>query len=519
MLLRIAGLFNVYFFEEDEISIAAGVAALVRDNIGDFYRYSPQLGYYRLIEFIDLILGGDVKLIPAIMKYLSALMGVLIPCLGLYIFRAELSSRARWFTAFLLVANPVVWKSSQYGNTAMVATGVAFTAVTILSNRPKLNYEMLALVLFAAAILLRADTVLLLPLLMFLFYRNHHSVKTALIYMISFGISLLVIYALLFIFDPRLDNAVAAVANHFSLQRGTMFWEYLMWAISPLPVIFALLGIRKLMDKQPALLLTLLIWFVPPMAFYFASTTTPRYFLLSVLPLSITAAIGMIDIIKWLQNRFTARLAWITVIGAAFIHLFIGLGHFQSGWRASPFYGPGFRTDDGYMPTGALIYDTYFRDGFLFQSFNNPGFAKSTEPFWEGRVYNQALAVLANKDHANITTLLLFSGGYWHAFHYHAQEQGVEFISRAPTTPSFPFSSETWLKLGDTRFMTIDYNSSHYTKLKQYKVKAGDEIWFIGKVAFPDAKSLKRLPPGLTLTPIKSFSDKILIFRVQSGAT
>lgn len=309
LLLRIAGLFNVYFFEEDEISIATGVAAL---------------------------------------------MGVLIPCLGLYIFRAGLSSRVCWFTAFVLVVNPVVWKSSQYGNTAMVAASVAFTAVTILSNRPKLNHEMLALVLFAVAILLRADTVLLLPLLIFLFYRNHHSVKIALIHMISFGISLLVIYILLFMFDPRLDNAVAAVANHFSLQRGTMFWEYLMWAIPPLLVIFALLGICKLMDKQPALLLMLLIWFVPPMVFYFASTTTPRYFLLFVLPLSIAAAIGMIDIIKWLQNRFTARLAWITVIGAAFIHLFISLGHFQSGWRASPFYGPGFRTDDGYMPTGAF---------------------------------------------------------------------------------------------------------------------------------------------------------------------
>jgi len=517
-VLRIAGLFNIYFFEEDEISIAAGVAALVRDNVGDFYRYTPQLGYYRLIEIINLLLGGNVNLIPGIMKYLSALMGTLIPALGLFLFKNELSEKTRWLTAFVLLANPIIWKSSQYGNTAMVATGISLIAITLLSNKPAKQAELLALVLFASSILMRADTVLLSPLIAFLFYRNHASARTAIVYMVVLGAVLLALYGLLFLFDPRIDNAGSAVSAHFSLTRPTLFWEYLLWAVSPIPLIFSLFGLRRLLAHQSGLLILLLIWFVPTMAFYFASTTTPRYFLLTVAPLAIAAAIGMVDMKNCLQQWLRPNIAWLGVFAAAFIHLFIGLGHFQSSWRTSPLYGPGFRTDDGMMPTGALLYDTYARGGFLHQSFNHAGFSKAATPYWEGTVFNQAIDVLAGESGAN-TTLILFDEGFWHAFHYHAQERGAEYLSRAPTAPSHPFASETWLKLGNRKVMTITLKTRHYAALNEFNVKAGDEIWLLGDSPFPNAATLEKLPPGLKLVPADSFSEKIQVFSVQSEAS
>ena len=486
------------------------------DNISDLYRYSPQLGYYRLIEFLTYLFGADVKMIPAIMKNLSAVMGTLIPVAALFLFKNELSTRTRWLAAFILAANPIIWKSSQYGNTAMVATGLAVLAITLLSNKPKIKTELLALVIFTIAIVVRADTVLLGPLLAFLFYRNHNFAYMFK-FMAGFGIALIAIYGLLFLFDPRLDSATSAVSAHFTLFRKTMFWEYLIWAISPIVLIFAVTGLRDLLDKRTDLLLILLIWLVPPMAFYFTSITTPRYFLLATVPLAILAATGVLDIKNLVQKLTTKRIAVISIFAAAFIHLLIGLGQFPSAWRASPLYGPNFRTDDGFMPTGALIYDTYLRDGFLYQSFNNPGFAKAGIPYWEGVLYNQTLDVLTSDKHGNKTTLLLFADGLWHAFFFHAQERGAKYISHVPASPSNPYATETWLKLGDNRIMTVNFGNKEYAAVKSFDVKEGDEIWFFGTLKFPDKDSLKKLPAGLVLKQVSSFNKKVSVYRIERG--
>jgi hypothetical protein len=81
----------ISFFGLDEISLADGAAALVRGSIASIYRYGPQAGYYRLIQGIDLLLGGNVRLIPQIMIALSALAAAMIPLCGLGAFRESLS--------------------------------------------------------------------------------------------------------------------------------------------------------------------------------------------------------------------------------------------------------------------------------------------------------------------------------------------------------------------------------------------------------------------------------------------
>lgn len=512
LVLRLTGIFNLYFFEEDEVSIAAGVAAIVRDNSGDLYRYTPQLGYYQLVAFINQSFGGDVSSIPLTMKVLSALMGTLIPCLGLLVFRYELSRQQRWLTALVLTANPIIWKSSQYGNSAMVAAGLAFLALVILSNKPRRQLELIAFLVFSLAVVVRADAILLVPLVAYLLYRQHLSVKAVFTRILLLGAGLLLAYTLLFIFDPRLDDALSAVSQHFNLNRPTWFWEHLIWAMSPLSLILAVLGFRRLLDDQEFMVLALLLWLIPPMAFYFSSTTTPRYFLLATMPIAIATAVGVTDIAGWLRSRIGTSMAWTTVLLVAFLHLVIGLGHSVSHWKTSALYGPRYRTDDGWMPTGALIYDTYFRGGFLDQSVRNEGFGKRLEPHWEGVVFAKALEILENDRSPGQTTVILLDTGYGHAFHFHAQEAGARYATRAPSDQ--PFVSETWITLGGSSIMTIYVHSQAYLELEQFDISSGDEIWLLGETTFPDGTALGKIPAGLSLLPAESFDEKFRVFQV-----
>lgn len=193
LCLRLLGVFNVYFFEEDEVSIAAGVAALLRDNVGDLYRYSVQVGYYRLIEFCVHALGGAAELIPVVMKYMLALAGTLIPMLVIFLFRRQLTQSTRWLAAIVLFANPILWKSSQYGNTAIVATSVSLIAMCLLSNATQKKTIFLALMLYGASVMIRADMVLLAPLEVWLvnkLIQVVHLSAFGLIFLACYGVSL-----------------------------------------------------------------------------------------------------------------------------------------------------------------------------------------------------------------------------------------------------------------------------------------------------------------------------------------
>lgn len=514
MLLRLTGIFNIYFWEEDEISIAAGVAALVRDNVGDLYRYTPQLGYYRLLEFINLVTGGKVALIPLQMKVLSALMGVLVPVLGLFVFRDELSIRTRWLVALVLVANPILWKSSQYGNSGLVSMGLASLAIVLLTNKPGRWLDVTALGLLCVAIIVRADAILLVPLVAWLVWRNHGMVRAVLVRGAVAAAVLAAVYALIYTLDPRLDAAVSGVATHFSASRASKFWEYMVWAISPVPLLLAVVGFRKLLDIKPSLLLILLLWLAGPLGFYFVSMTTPRYYLLAIMPFAIAVAIGIDDLARRLAEIIRPSAAWIAVLLATFAHLVFGMGHIQSGWLASTLFAPGFRTDDGRMPTGALVYDSHLRGGVLAQSFRNEGFGKVRYPYWEGVAIESVLVRLGEDRRAGQTVLLLLDSGFSHAIHFHAQAAGAEYLSRAPSLPWSPFMSETWLQTGGARVMTIRRDSEEHAALEGYPVRAGDEVWIIGDSGTLNDAERGKLPAGLSLTAITSFDEKVFLYRV-----
>ena len=321
------------FYEGDDISIAAGVAAMRIGSAADFYRYGPQVGYYNLVALLSRLTGGEPLQIPNVMVSLSVVSGVAIPLLGLAAFRADLRRAERWLLAAVLAANPILWMSSQYGNSAMPSVALTVGALVILSNRPGRWGEAAALLLLGIGIVVRADAVLASGAATLLLWRNHGRLREALVRMVLLGATLAAVYALFLVADPRMAEFVESVRSHLQNAVLGRFWEFLLWAFSPVPLVFAVLGLRELAPARPWMFWTLVAWAVPFLGFYFTAATTPRYFLQVAFPLSIAAAVGMLWLVAAVP-RFRMATA-VLVLGAAFVHLLIGLGDYVPSHRAA----------------------------------------------------------------------------------------------------------------------------------------------------------------------------------------
>jgi hypothetical protein len=513
LVARVFGIISVYFFEEDEASLAIGAAALVADTPGDLYRYTVQVGYYRLVEVLDYLFGGRISLIPAIIKGLSAIAGALVPVLGFFAFRNELSDRERWLVVFILAVNPILWRSSQYGNTAMVSTALATLGLVVLSNRASSSGKAAALTCFGLAVLVRADAVLLAPAVLALLYRNSSSIAAALKWSAGFLAAVAAVYGMVLIADPRADSAAGSIARHMASPGPSMFWEFFLWAVGPIPLVFSLWGMRSTLDSRTRLLALVLLWGIPTLGFYFRATTTPRYFLNVMMPLAIAGAIGMAELTYRMQTWLRASTAWTLTFGLASLHLVLALGHVPPDKPHEIFYGGTFYTDDGPMVTGALLVRTYLTPGSFVRSLPRPRFGAQSNPFWEGPSFNKAIDVLADPEAPQRTVIVILSSGLWHAFHYHTHVAGARYIS-VPPKGTWLWKGETWCELGNARVMTVGARGGDYAAMQRFDVKAGDEIWALGLKEFPDPLAFAKMPSGLTFKRIPSFDDHFHTFTV-----
>jgi hypothetical protein len=498
---RLMGAYFQYFWEEDELSLAAGTAALVRDSIGGgLYRYAPQLGYYRFIEGVDLLLGGRVGLIPFIMKAVSALSGALIPLAALFTFRRALTVQERWLMAAVLTVNPIVWTSAQYGNSGMLQAAMIAVAVAILSNRPRVGAETLSLVLFGLAVVARADAILVAPVVAYLIWVNHPGRRGAAIaraVLVSMAVA--VPYALALAFDPRSDNMGTEIALHiFNSWYPTMFWEYLIWAISPIPLLVAFVGFRQLLAERREVWGFVLAWCTVPILFYYGSTTTPRYFLLTAVPIALCTAVGVTDLARVTARIVRPSLAWATVLLLVNVHLFVGLGRFTPDNVLNPFIGPTLRTHDGFMPTGALLYWTYNPSGKLLGNLGLRGFGEGS---FYGEGFPALFTDLRSGAREGRTAVILLDGGFAHGFHYYAQLEQATYVSRVP---GLYFETETWLELDGMRIMTISREAPQWEGLERLELQSGDLIYRMRGDPFPDAVTVEKLPPGLELELLTS---------------
>jgi hypothetical protein len=511
---RVLGLVSVYFFEEDEVSLALGAAALVAKTSGHLYRYTVQLGYYRLVEGLDLLAGGRIDLIPWIMKGLSAIAGAWIPVVAFFAFRDELPIRRRWLIVLMLAVNPVVWRSSQYGNDAILSAALTITALVLLTNRVRGAAALAALALLGAGTLVRADAVLVLPAVFVLWWRAYDSLWSAIRATALWGICMAAVYGGAFLFDSRMDNALHAVSKHMLVTPNpTMFWEFLLWAMSPVPIVLAIWGARSLLERHGRILAVLAVWAVPTLIFYFRATTTCRYFLNVAVPCAVAAALGMDELVDFFRARWRAWIAWLVVGGAATVHLVIALGHVSPNRPAELFYGGTFPTHDGLMPTGALLARTYLTAGSLARSLPHPRFGMSDTPYWEGVSYGKAIDRIADPASPARNIVVLLGSGFPHAFHFHAHAAGARYLA-GPSSPDLLWSAPTRFTLARASVLVVAGEGPGFASLMRLDVATDDLVWMVGDRPFPDAATLAKLPLGLTLVPIPTFDAHFRTFRV-----
>ncbi len=491
---RLLGAHFAWFFQNDEVSLADGIAALMRHNdLADTYRYGPQVGYHRLVQGIDLALGGNLRAIPLIMIVLSAMGGAIIPVCGLVSFPELLTRGERWALGGLLAINPILWMSSTYGNSTTPAIALLALSVALLSRGPGRSIENLALALFAAGVVVRADTILAAPFIGLLLWQRHGSVRKVALRAAPFVLALAALYAWLFVVDPRMATAGTDVGSHLTNPFPTEFWEYLLWSTSPVALALAVVGVTELATTRRSLLALMGAWCVPFFAFYFAATTTPRYFIPTVFPVAVLSSVGVFALARLLApGRVRAAT---TLIGALCVTpLFVGMGHFSpSSWR-NVLNESQFETQVGPMWTGALLYKTYVFPRFLSRSVRNPGFGRASVSEYP---IDSGLTAVAAGSARGRTVAVLLAGWNGHVFHYYANVHGARYTSRA-TGPIF--ATETWMDLGGARLMSIARRVPEYRAMTKLPLKANDQIWMTAWNAADEGFLQTQIPDGLRLT-------------------
>ncbi|MEO7965465.1 MAG: hypothetical protein ABIT38_16270 [Gemmatimonadaceae bacterium] len=496
------------FVEGDDFSIAAGIAALRNHSIGELYRYGPQVGYYRLVYGLSALAGPDLRHIPAIMVWLSVIAGTVIPIAGLLSLRDELSTRQRRLLFVVLAANPILWMSSRYGNTAMLSVSLVVSAFAILSNRPRVLGEIGALALFALAIIVRADAVLATGGIGMLLWRNHRSFLHAAVRVGLTGSVVAAVFALFFMTDPRMAQFVHAVEEHLTNDFPSHFWDYLVWAFSPLVLIFAVFGARELSLTRRWLALTLAAWVLPIVAFYYGAITTPRYFLLLTYPLSIAAAVGIAVAMGPSLTRPALRAGFALM--AANLHLAVALGYTIPAHRRSWLTEGSFITHDGPMWTGAFLYKSYVMERPWNASVFSPTLSRMGP---SGRTLSAMFAMMGGGEARTAHAVLVVDRGWGYDLHLYAQLANVKIVSMG--SEGALFMKQTEMEHGGVQLTAINAGAFDTDSTRQIPVKAGDEFWTVIRSGAPERDVLARLPQGVRLVPLPAVPNAPLLTRYR----
>jgi len=480
------------FSEGDEISIAAGVAALHRGVPGDAYRYGLQSGYYHLVSLLTGLVGGGLYTIGDVMVALSVAAGTAIPVAGVFAFRDTLTRGERWLLCALLAANPVIWQSSRYGNTAMTSVALTVLATVILSNRPQLKGEVAALVLFGGAVLVRADAVLVSGAVLALLWRRHGRFWRAAVPLAVTGAVVGGIVALQLLVDPRMGDVLGAVASHTENPISTRFAEFLLFGMSPIPLLMAAAGARDLQRERAILLAVLGAWVVPLIAFYFTNTTTPRYLLQLMFPLSIAAAVGVAGSIA--KRPGWKVLSGAAVLGLTFVHLFVGLSDFAPSKRRSWLTEAILRSDDGPVWTGALLYKTFvMRPAHMGPAWAQRRFRPANEV---ERSLVQIFDTLASGTRRARRIVLVAAPGYGNEVHFFAHVAGVRMTA---AEPGIAFNRVTRMELGGAELVTVGIRQLEQSETA-VPARTGDEVWALYPSQDEAERALARhLPAGTVL--------------------
>jgi hypothetical protein len=325
-------------------------------------------------------------------------------------------------------------------------------------------------------------------------------------------LGLAAVYTLLFLTDQRMASTFDAVASHLTDPRfTTKFWEFLLWSTSPFALALACIGLFEMTDGRRRLLEIVAAWCLPFFAFYYASTTSPRYFVPTALPVAAAAAVGAVALVQRVPP-VRRRLATAVVALLTGLHLFVGLGHFTPGSAANLLTQGEFETHVGPVWTGAFIFKSYFNPWFLGRSVRHPGFGRLNGT---QSTIDSALAAVAGGEERGRTIVVLQGGWNGHVFHYYALKHGAEYVS---SRPGPVYGTETWMSLGGARIMTVNRRLAAYRDMTRLPVSDGDGLWVMAHDSTAVAGAVTRLPPGLSLTPRNDPTRPVGLYRVVRSA-
>jgi hypothetical protein len=476
-LARLASPQLHYFWETDDPAIAAGVAALIAESPGDTYRYAPQAGYYRVVEVLARLAGG-VHAVPAVMVALSTLASLVVPLLAFVALPRETTARERFAWALVLAANPILFWSGRYGNTAMPSIALCAGAFVLLSRARSVRGELASLAFFLGAVWVRADAVLVAPAFALWLWHRHGAWRPLLVRVAASAAALVSLYASASLLDPRMQGMADEVGSHLtSVLFVSHCFDYMVLAFSPVPLFLAIWGMRDMADMRARLLALVAAWCVPTVAFYFLTLTTPRYFLALVFPLSLCGALGALELIdrgaRWLPRALAATLA-VAVAGA---HMLVPVDRLSPRLSRATLAGAHDQTHDGPMHTGAFLYHAIVRGGFLRWSWRSGGFGDSA-PF--ARTSRRALAALASAP-AGRTVFVAVRGFPESAFYYELYRAGAVVVETGATLGGPADASHTaptrW-RLGASQLITAQPLLPSFTAIEALPLNPGDEVWF-----------------------------------------
>ncbi len=353
-----------YFSDGDQSAIAYGIASLVRGTNGRLYNYPEQVGYYETAKWLFDMFGSSLVQIRDICIGMGATAATGIGALVLFLFPEHLSRRVRLLASAFVLLSPVLWKLAQYGNTALPSCFWIIAAFVATQFRTRWT-DVAAILLWGIGLSYRADAILVAPALAACFmYREGGRLRNGILGLIACG-CVFVGVKLIVEYGAGVSGASSSLlAVMFNTTQRGHHLTYVFWGIGPVILAFVAAGWPSL--SRGALWKILALWAAAPFVFYFAWSTTPRYYMLLVVPAAIVAALGFDAIWKGLA----AAAAWIRwparvlTVAIALAPLNFTLSEALPGdlddWQTPQMY----QTGDGPHYYGALLNDHRVKDPF-----------------------------------------------------------------------------------------------------------------------------------------------------------
>jgi hypothetical protein len=301
------GFFPWTAVEGDDIAIAAGALQLsLHGNLdhGFDYRYDFQAGTYLAAAALDRLLGMP----PLAGLGLLTLIGFAAFFTFATAFVARETKLPFPLAGLVLLLFQETYVSAYYANSSMIAAGLLLAAV-FLGLRRSVGCLLVAAVLFSLAILARFDAAVMAPVFLVVFFgRDRASLARVLLFFVASAAAFFVLSLLFGVSIPRIWQEGSGHLREFvSLRRTAMNYLTL---VSGVGCLLWLIGLRAaLAERNGRVILMSFAGWLPLVAVYGVTVTTPKYLLYAVPFFTLLVAYGLKRVLAG-ASRSASWLRW-----------------------------------------------------------------------------------------------------------------------------------------------------------------------------------------------------------------